>query len=109
MKRLTTTTAALILGLLVSGAFAPTWSASFPTDEISVAEASSANTAMQTTSIFGNSQFTRTDNRTAAKSNCKPGHRYSAHNIVGHPQACIMGTISGIGGVKSTIAGVPAL
>jgi hypothetical protein len=34
---------------------------------------------------------------------------YSAHDIVGDPQACIMGGLSGVDGVHSTAAAVPAL
>lgn len=48
-------------------------------------------------------------NRPETVDNCKPGHMYSAHDVVGDPEACIQGSFSGIDGVRSTVGGIPAL
>jgi hypothetical protein len=45
--------------------------------------------------------------RPQTQSNCKPGQMYSAHDVVGDPQTCIMQSISGLGGVP--VAGAPGL
>ena len=98
-----TTTAALVLGLLISGAFAPAWSTPSTPHAMAVAEAGSSNKAVQS------ADFNRVKNDSAADTDCRPGHIYSAHNIVGHPQSCIRGTISGVDGTASTMVGAPAL
>jgi len=59
--------------------------------------------------MLGSPELSRLDSRPDAERNCKPGHMYSAHDIVGDPQACIMGSFSGVGDARSTAAAVPAL
>jgi hypothetical protein len=98
MKILKTTTVALISGLLMSGAGVPAWSATAVGQGSTVAQASSTNTAVQSaTSILSSPEFPRVRSRPNAMNNCRPGHMYSAHDIVGDPQTCIMGTIGNIG------------
>jgi hypothetical protein len=110
MRIVRTTTVALISGFLMSGAFAPAWSRQPVSDGQTVAQATSANPVVQAAgSILAAPEFPQVRNRLEALSNCKPGHMYSAHDIVGDPQACIMGSFSGLDGVHSTVAGVPAL
>jgi hypothetical protein len=110
MKIVRITTAALISGFLISGAFAPAWSAPPVSHGLTVAKATSANSAVQAAgTILAAPEFPRIRVRPDALNNCKPGQMYSAHDIVGDPQACIMGGISGIDGVWSTVAVVPAL
>jgi hypothetical protein len=49
--------------------------------------------------------------RPQAQTNCKPGHMYSADDIVGDPQACILGN-SGVGnivGIGGVAIGAPGL
>ena len=94
----------------MSGAFAPAWASPPVSDGRTVAQATSANPVVQAASnILAAPEFPRTGIRPDALSNCKPGHMYSAHDIVGDPQACIKGSLSGIDGVHSTVTGVPAL
>jgi len=110
MKIGRTTTVALISGFLMSGALAPAWSGSPANDGLTVAQATSANPVVQAaSSILAAPEFPRGRLRPDALNNCKPGHMYSAHDIVGDPQACIMGSFSGLDGVHSTMGGVPAL
>jgi hypothetical protein len=109
MKILKTTTAALISGLLMSGAGVPAWSATAVSQGSTATQASSTNTTAQlATSILGSPEFPRVDSRPDAVKNCKPGQIYSAHDVVGDPQACIMGGISLPSGATA-ISGVPAL
>jgi hypothetical protein len=110
MKIVRTTTAVLISGLLMSGAVAPAWSAPPVSDGLTVAHATSANSVVQAAgTILAAPEFPRIRVRQDTPNNCKPGQMYSAHDVVGDPQACITGSISGIDGVRSTVAGVPAL
>jgi hypothetical protein len=110
MKIVKTTATVLISGLLITGAIVPAWAASPASEGSTVAQASSANSVVQAATAFlAAPEFPPLRNRPNALSNCKPGHMYSAHNIVGDPQACMMGTYNGIGGYRSAMAGVPAL
>jgi hypothetical protein len=112
MKVVPRSVAALVVGTLMSGAFAPVWAGSSGSDRITVTDASSPNTADHSRiGILGALEFPQVRKRTDAEKNCKPGHLYSADNIVGDPQACIMGTYSGLSGISSTAAFVsmPAL
>lgn len=94
----------------MSGAFAPAWSGPPVSDSLTVAQASSPNSVIQAASgILAAPEFPGVRIRPDAQNNCKPGHLYSAHDIVGDPQACIMGSLGGIDGVHSTVAAVPAL
>jgi hypothetical protein len=109
MRIVRTTAAALISGLLTSGVSVPAWSAPPPTSEgPTVAQVASAVQAaggiLAAAEFLGIQQI-----RPQAQTNCMPGHMYSADDIVGDPQACIMGSVSGFGGVRSTLGGVPAL
>jgi hypothetical protein len=107
MKIIRTTAAALISSFLMGGACIPAWSAP-PSQGLTVAQSTSTNTTIQSAaSVLGSPEFPRLDSRPDAVKNCKPGQMYSAHDIVGDPQACIMGGISGVGGTHSTVAVVP--
>ena len=91
MKILKTTTAALISGLLISGGAVPAWSATPVSQGSTVAQTSSTNTTIQSaTSIVGYMEFPRIDSRPDPVKNYKPGRMYSAHDVIGDPQACIM-------------------
>src|SRR5215831_12643964 len=109
MKIFKTTTVALISGLLMSGAGVPAWSATPVSQGSTVAQASLTNTAVQSaTSVLGSLEFPRVDSRPDPVKSCKPGRMYSAHDVVGDPQACIMGSFSGLDG-PPTIAVPSAL
>jgi hypothetical protein len=107
MKIVRTTAAALISGLLMSGVSVPAWSAP---PVLTGAQVASAKPVLQAAGgILAAAEFPRIQQiRPQAQSNCKPGHMYSADDIVGDPQACIMGGVSGFDGVHPTVAGVAA-
>ena len=109
MNIVKTTAAALISGVLMSGAVVSAWSAPPTTEGLTGAQVASAK--LQTTSgVFAAPEFPRIQQiRPETESNCKFGQMYSAHDIVGDPQACIMGSFTGVDGVHSTVAGAPAL
>lgn len=96
-----TTAAALISGLLM-GACVPAWSATPSSDGLTVAQATSTKTTVQSaTTVLGSPEFPRFDSRPDAEKNCKPGQKYTAYDIVGDSQACIMGSVNGIGVVPA--------
>jgi hypothetical protein len=108
MKILRTTAAAVISSFLMAGAGIPAWSAS-TNQGLTVAQATATNATVQpATTVLGSLEFPRFDRRPEAEKNCKPGHIYSAHDIVGDPQACIMAGFS-VSGTHSAVAAVPAL
>ena len=110
MNIVRTTTAAVISWFLMSSAFAPGWAAPPSSEAPTVAQATLSTSVVQAATAFlAAPEFPRVRNRPNALSNCKPGHMYSAHDIVGDPEACIMGSYSGIGNYHSMVAGVPAL
>jgi hypothetical protein len=109
MKILKTTAAAVISSFLVGSACIPAWSAP-ASHGLTVAQATIPKTTVGSAStVLGSPDVPRFDSRPDAEKNCKPGQMYSAHDIVGDPQACIIGGVSGFGGVRSMVGGVPAL
>jgi hypothetical protein len=109
MKILRTTAAAVISSFLMGGACVPAWSATPMSEGLTVAQTNSANTTVQPAiTVLGSPEFPRFDSRPDAEKNCyKPGQMYSAHDVVGDPQTCIMGRFSGFGGAAA--AAVPVL
>jgi hypothetical protein len=111
MRSVRTIATTLISGVLMSGAIMPAWSAPSTSEGLTVAQATSSSSVVQAASgVLAAPEFPRIQQiRPEAQSNCKPGQMYSAHDIVGDPQACIMGSISGVDGGRSTVAAAPAL
>jgi hypothetical protein len=111
MRNVRTIATALISGMLISGALVPAWSAPPVSEGLTVAQATSSSSVVQAASgVLAAPEFPRIQQiRPEAQTNCKPGQMYSAHDIVGDPQACIMGSISGVDGGRSTVAAAPAL
>jgi len=101
------TTALLGVGLLLSFS-APAWSADSTTP--------AANAQMTPAKPYGNSLLgmlntvltgTTTD-ASKPENNCKPSQLYSQHDVVGDPEACIMGGYTlGTGATVVTAPGVP--
>jgi hypothetical protein len=103
-------TAAAVISLLISGAVVQAWSAPPTSEGLTATQVASAKAVLQPASdVLAAPEFPRIQQiRPKAQNNCKPGQMYSAHDIVGDPQACIIGSVSGVDGVRSTAA-VPAL
>jgi len=98
LKIIKATAAALISGLLVGGACVTAWSATSTNQSLTVAEAVPIKgTGQPVITVLGSPEFPLVDSRPDALRNCKPGQMYSAHDVVGDPQACIMGSVSGFG------------
>jgi hypothetical protein len=108
MKIVRTTAAALISGLLMSGVSVTAWSAPPVSEGLTGAQVASAVPAaggiLAAAESLGIQQI-----RPQAQTNCMPGHMYSADDIVGNPQACIMGNngIGGIAGIGGVAIGAP--
>jgi hypothetical protein len=110
MRMVRTTTVALLSGFLMSGAFAPAWSGPPVHDGLTVAQATSPNPVVQAaSSMLAAPEFARNRIRPDTTNNCKPGQMYSAHDIVGDPQTCIMGSTGSIGDAQPTVTGAPGL
>lgn len=109
MKIVKTTAAAVISSLLIAGAGVPAWSA--PTSQGStVAQATVPQMSIESAiSALRPPEATRSNDRPDAERNCRPGHLYTADDVVGDSQACIKGVFSGFGGTHATAAAVPAL
>ena len=110
MKIVRTTAAALISGLLI-GVSVPGWSAPPVSAGLTGAQVASAKPVLQA-GILAAPEFPRFQQiRPEAQTNCMPGHVYSADDIVGNPQACIMGNsgIGGIAGIDGVAIGAPGL
>ena len=102
MKIVKTTAVALISGLLVGGACLPAWSALSTSEALTVAQATSTKTTAQSAAtVLGSPELPQVDIRPGILKNCKPGQMYSAHDMVGDPEACIMGSFSGVGVVPA--------
>jgi hypothetical protein len=101
MNIVKTTAVALMSSLLIGAACMPPWSAANnPAAPTASAEVMPANTAapslLAIRVLFGPSVDEPTPHKD--QMNCKAGHLYSQHDIVGDPQACIMGRLTVIGG-----------
>ena len=101
MNIVKTTAAALVSSLLMGAACMPAWSAAnnptAPTGSAEVMPVSTvAPSLLAIRALFGPSVDEAAPHRD--QMNCKAGHLYSQHDIVGDPQACIMGRLTVIGG-----------
>jgi hypothetical protein len=106
MNIVKTTAAALMSSLLIGAACIPAWSATGATQaplntDVMLAKnvaVAPLPAAMGWLEPSPNDIATRQD-----QPNCKPGRAYSQHDIVGDPQACIMGALT-IGGGSTAVA-----
>jgi hypothetical protein len=100
MRILKTITAALVLGLVCTASI-PAWSAPSGSEKLTVAEAAPANPVVQAAnSILAAPEFPQIRTQRKVLNNCKAGRIYSAHDIVGDPETCIMGSVSGVDGAR---------
>jgi hypothetical protein len=102
MNIVKTTAAALMSSLLMGVASVPAWSAANnPTAPTAYAEVVPANTVAPSLlvirGVVGPSVVEAAPHQD--QTNCKAGHLYSQHDMVGDPQACIMGRLTIGGGV----------
>jgi hypothetical protein len=102
MNILKTTAAALMCSLLIGAASMPVWSAA---DNLAAptayAEVVPANTVAPSLLVIRGGVVPSVTEAAPHKDqmNCRAGHLYSQHDIVGDPQACIMGHLTIGGGV----------
>jgi hypothetical protein len=102
MNIVKTTAAALVSSLLIGAACMPAWSAAnnsgAPT---AYAEVVPANTVAPSLLVIRGGVVPSVAEAAPHKDqmNCRAGHLYSQHDIVGDPQACIMGHLTIGGGV----------
>ena len=105
MKIVKTTAAALISGLLIGAACMPGWSATGATRApISAGVMLAKNVTGSLPAVTNWLVPSAVDIATQRdQTNCKARHFYSQHDIVGDPQACIMGALT-IGGSSTAVA-----
>jgi hypothetical protein len=105
MKIVKTTAAALMSSLLIGAACMPAWSATGATPAPISAD------VMLAKNVTGSLPAPRSwlvpsavdTTQGQEQTNCKARHLYSQHDIVGDPQACIMGALT-IGGSSTAVA-----
>ena len=105
MKIVKTTAAALISGLLIGAACMPGWSATGATRApISAGVMLAKNVTGSLPAARGWLVPSAVDTASHQyETNCRVRHVYSQHDIVGDPQACIMGALT-IGGSSTAVA-----
>jgi hypothetical protein len=100
MKIVKTTAAALLSSLIIGAACMPAWSATSSTPapiSANVILAKNVTGSLPAARSWLDPSPVDTAPR-PDQTNCKAGHVYSQHDIVGDPRACIMGLVT-IGGV----------
>jgi hypothetical protein len=106
MKIVKTTAAALLSSMLIGAVCTPAWSATGATQAPLDADVIIAKNVVAAPLPAARSWLDPSPVDTAPpqdQTNCKAGHVYSQHDIVGDPQACIMGTLT-IGGSSAAVA-----
>ncbi len=105
MNIVKTTAAALMSGLLIGAAWMPAWPATGATPASINAEVMPAKSVVA--SLPAAPSWLDPSPVDAAqrkdRTNCKAGQLYSQHDVVGDPEACIMGALTISGG--DTIVG----
>ena len=96
MHILKTTAAALLSGLLVGTASVSAWSATATNrSAIAHAEVASSNNLVSSPLAYLRwLQAATADEKPESSNNCRAGHMYSEHDLVGDPESCIMQGIS---------------
>jgi hypothetical protein len=105
MNIVKTTAVALMSSLLIGAACMPAWSATGADPapiNADVMLAKNVTGSLPASRSWLNPSPVPTAPR-QDQTNCKAGHVYSQHDIVGDPQACIMGTLT-IGGSSAAVA-----
>jgi len=91
MKILKMTAAAVISSLVIGSASIPAWSGTTVTQSVTAAVevVPSSNFAPSGVAERSWLEPSAANARPKATSNCRPGHVYSQHDIVGDPESCI--------------------
>jgi hypothetical protein len=93
--------AGTLAGFLMIGASPSTW-ANPPSSETTGANQAPATTSRADRSLLGMLAPILTDPaQHAPQKTCKPGTLYSAHDVVGDPDACFMGRLDGRSGTPN--------
>jgi hypothetical protein len=108
MKILKMSAAALISSLVIGSASIPAWAG--PIDAQSVTASVEVATADEflpsTVAERSWLEPSAANARPTVTNNCRPGHVYSQHDLVGDPESCIMQgvTLPGSGGTVAAVA-----
>ena len=94
MDTLKKTVAIALSGLLLGGATAPAWSASTNVVAPIDAEVMPATDAVEPSLVGFLKPITTDSELHQQRTNCKAPHLYSQHDVIGDPEACIMGQIN---------------
>ena len=100
------TTALLGFGLLMSFG-APAWCGEPATPATNVEAASANPDANSLMSMLNSVVNGSTTDRRKPDNHCKASQLYSQHDVVGDPEACIMGTYTLGTGSNGSAAGIP--
>jgi len=104
MNTLKTTAAGLISVVLIGSASVQAWPASVGTQTTVAAEAAvpAFSNYLAPAALVDQLARKAPDASTKSSNNCRPGHIYSEHDMVGDPDSCIMQGISLGGGFAPT-------
>jgi hypothetical protein len=105
MGTLKKTVAIALSGLLLGGATAPAWSASANALAPINAEVMPATNAVEPSLVSFLKPITTDTELHQQRTNCKAPQLYSQHDVIGDPEACIMGQFNLPGGFTASGAG----
>jgi hypothetical protein len=100
MKILKTSVAAVISSLVIGSAAIPAWSGTTTTQSVTAAVemVASNNAAPAKDADRSWLEPSAANARPKATTNCKPGHLYSQHDVVGDPESCVKQVVTlGVG------------
>ena len=105
MRALKKTVAIALSGLLLGGATAPAWSASANVLAPIDAEVMPATNSVEPSLVGFLKPITTDTELHQQRTNCKAPQLYSQHDVIGDPEACIMGQFNLPGGFTASGAG----
>lgn len=108
MKILKMSAAAVISSLVIGSASIPAWAGTTGAQSVTAAVQVAASNEFAPAAAAERSWLepSAANARPSATNNCKPGHMYSLHDIVGDPESCIKqgATLSGSRGTVTAVA-----
>jgi hypothetical protein len=107
MKSFKKSMAAAVFGLIMANTAIPAWSGTTVPQAVSGAVEMVSSNNLAPSGVIEHSWLKPSvaDARPQASHNCKPGHLYTQHDLVGDPESCIMQGVSLAGaGISSAVA-----
>lgn len=108
MKILKMSAAAVISSLVIGSASIPAWAGTTGAQSVTAAVEVVTSNEFAPSAVAERSWLepSGANARPKATNNCRPGHVYSQHDIVGDPESCIKQGVT-LSGSRGTVAAVP--